>query len=946
MNGEIVILYFAVHYQYCIEKFKYGAHVMNTGEKLKKEWIDEIPSRPLPHDTFVTWFDLSNLIDIQSNAETVTMIFLVNEKEYKIFISFPQIGGIRLYSNLTGFYCSRQNKNIECIKCEDGFNVIANGDTEIFIRKSVDNWSIEILHSKELINSIHGKQLLVGFDEYENISKIKLIGNISQNEIFTGLGERFDNIVRNGTESLLWNFDSLLQLRENAEIDRIYSYTNIPILHSTKGYTLFINSSYAINANIGKNSLDEYVFDCYGPTFDFYYWTGEFTDRLESYAKLTGYNILPPKWAFSYWAGNSAIYFTHANGGNHMQTLEKMMDGYSKIGTPIKTMFVEGVIHKDKNVYEYLDKTNTHVIAWHDSQYLLKYKPDEISIDDSPHLRPFLSNENEELEQKYCDFTHPNAMKIIDLLYGKYIKLGIKGAMIDFADAVPYDSVTYDGRTGDEMHNLYAYLYQKHFKELYEKYNGTDYILFARAGFPGSQSLMAKFLGDEPCTFDGLKTSLTAGLNLSLSGFSLWGTDIGGLGIWRKHIPDEDCYRRWMQWAAFNPIMRSHGHTTRAPWDFSADAVRDFQKYYWLRENLMDSIYSNVIDSSRTATVITEPMQLAFPDDETVALIEDEYMFCKDILVAPVLTEKALAREVILPKGEWIDFWTGFKFKGGMKFKAVASEGTIPLYLRSGTLLKIKLSDNLKLCENMEKGSCNALLITEPNNRREVSFNINETESEKYISEFIDGKTVITNISKSDIKAVITKGISAVNVIVDGIVLNKCAEISATSDIGYFVDEIRNTTTICLPDSWEKLEIEDSGKVVKNLALMKFINSQIDSSSSFHRTIADGWSFNFWTIPRSNAKFTLDLDEVKEITEIQITWGIDYADSYRLEVSQDGETWTDLIKVSNGLGDEEIIKMPPNTKTRYIRFSDFGFPQRTPAILGDIRVYGKELEEK
>ena len=158
--------------------------------------------------------------------------------------------------------------------------------------------------------------------------------------------------------------------------------------------------------------------------------------------------------------------------------------------------------------------------------------------------------------------------------------------MVDFADAVPYNSVFANGKTGDEMHNPYAYYYQKAYKELFDKHYGNDYILFARAGFAGSQSLMPKFLGDEPCTFYGMRESLTAALNLAFSGFSVWGSDMGGLGNKRKHIPNEDVYRRWLQWSAFNPIMRSHGHTTRGPRHFGKAAVKDFKKYYWLREKM------------------------------------------------------------------------------------------------------------------------------------------------------------------------------------------------------------------------------------------------------------------------------------------------------------------------------------------------------------------------
>lgn len=914
-------------------------------ENLNNKWIDENPRKPLPHDIDVVWYNLGKILDVEYNTQRVILNFLVCEKEYKLYLSFTDVGGIHIYSDKIGFHSAKENKEIEIKKCNENIILKYDSKKEVFI-KTGEDWRIEILHNSSLVNIIDGRQILLGYDKNNILSKVKILGKISENEIFTGLGERFDSLVRNGRESLLWNYDCIDQLRENASIDRIYSYTNIPLLHSTNGYTLFINSSYAINADIGKNSPDEYVFDCYGPTFDLYYWTGEIADRLNCYFKLTGYNVLPPKWAFSYWAGNSAIYFEFANGGKYLQTLEDMMNGYAKIGTPIKAMFVEGVIHRDEKIYKYLKQTNTRVIAWHDSAFFLKDNFNKEDIEKSPYLHPIFSNEEKINREQYCDFTHPEAMKTMDERHGKFIKFGIKGAMIDFADAVPYNSISYDGTMGAEMHNLYAYLYQKHFKELYEKYNGTDYILFARAGFPGSQSLMTKFLGDEPCTFDGLKTSLIAGLNLSLSGFSLWGTDIGGLGIWRKHIPDEDCYRRWMQWAAFNPIMRSHGHTTRAPWDFSADAIRDFQKYYWLRENLMDSIYSSVIESNRSGVVITEPMQLAFPNDETVAYVEDEYMFCKDILVAPVLKEKALARDVILPKGNWIDFWTGIKTEGGFKFKSRAAEGTIPLYLRYGTVMRIKLPKSLKLCENMESGSYDALLISPAEHKREILFYINENETEKYISEYIDGKTVITNDSKADIKAVVAKGISAAKVIVDGVALERNSWIYVNSTSGYMVNEIGNTTTICLPDSWETLEIEDSGKVVKNLALNKLIYSESDTSASFHRTIADGWAFNYWTIPRSNAKYILDLEEVKEITEIQMTWGIDYAESYTVDASLDGKNWFSVIGIKNGMGDEEVLEMPPNTKARYIRFGDFGFPQRTPAMLGDIRVYGIECEEK
>ena len=226
-------------------------------ENLKNKWIDENPRKPFQHDTVVTWYDLGKMLCVEHNTQKVIFKFLVCEKEYKLYLSFPEIGGVRLYSDFVGFHSARQNKKIEIIKSEKNFIVKSDSKTEVFI-KTGDDWRIEILHSGRLVNIIDGRQILLGYDKNNNFTKIKILGKIFKNEVFTGLGERFDSLVRNGRESLLWNYDCIDQLRENATTDRIYSYTNIPLLHSTKGYTLFINSSYAINADIGKKNLNKY----------------------------------------------------------------------------------------------------------------------------------------------------------------------------------------------------------------------------------------------------------------------------------------------------------------------------------------------------------------------------------------------------------------------------------------------------------------------------------------------------------------------------------------------------------------------------------------------------------------------------------------------------------------------------------------------------------------
>ncbi|HAL20998.1 MAG TPA: hypothetical protein DCP17_09620 [Ruminococcaceae bacterium] len=491
------------------------------------------------------------------------------------------------------------------------------------------------------------------------------------------------------------------------------------------------------------------------------------------------------------------------------------------------------------------------------------------------------------------------------------------------------------------MHNPYAYYYQKAYKELFDKHYGNDYILFARAGFAGSQSLMPKFLGDEPCTFYGMRESLTAALNLAFSGFSVWGSDMGGLGNKRKHIPNEDVYRRWLQWSAFNPIMRSHGHTTRGPWHFGKAAVKDFKKYYWLRESLKDFIYSAAIKSSKSAFMMAAPLQIAFSGDDFIKAVDDEYLFCGEILAAPVVFANATARNVLLPHGKWTNFWTGAVLSGNTAVNTRASEGTIPLYIRSGAVIPVKLSRSLKLCENMQNGSVNGIIVTMAEERREICHYIADGTAQRYITDLKYGNTaVISNKDGADVKAVIAKGISAVSVTADGKALSFTENTTACA--GYTVDRINRQTVIYLPEKWTELEITGGGREAENLALNRLITSESDATASINRTIADGDASYCWTIAEDTKDFVIDLENSEIIEEIQLTWGYAYACGYTVCVSENGTDFTVVYKNTEGLGDEEVIRLPAPCKARYVRFSDFKHARATLSSLADIRIYGKK----
>ena len=910
--------------------------------------IETPTSKPLPDDIRVVWYRLNNLINVEQGTDKLTMQFSVNSDVYKLYLTFPKEGGFRLYSDDSGYWEPDSVKKINYSKSGNDLICSAGENTSVKLREKDNNWALDIYNDNKLVFRVSGKQLSVGYDKNNAFCKTRFEGTIGSEETLTGLGQRYDQQVRNGTKSLLWNIDSGDHVFSESEWETDMTYTNIPLLHSTNGYSVFFNSSYAIEADIGKTDSKKYTLENYGKTMDFYFWTGKADDRLDSYMQLTGYNILPPKWAFSYWAGNSAKYFETANGGDYINELKRMMDGYTEIGTPIKTMFVEGVIYKDPKVHSLLKKTDTKVIAWHDSAYNLWSTTltdafPGLSKAETPIVKRLYNKDLVFDLSSYIDFTDSRSSELIDYMYSKYLKYGTKGAMIDFADAIGVDTIFSNGKTGDEMHNIYAYHYQKAFKELYEKYHGNDYILFARAGYAGSQSLMAKFLGDCDTTMWGLSKALTAGLNLSSSGFSIWGSDMGGLG--RGGQPDEDTYRRWVQWSAFNPLFRSHGSTTRVPWDYSEPATKEFQKYYWLRENLIDVIYSGAIEGSRTNYLMAKPLNLAFPEQSQLAKTEGVYMFCEDILVAPVTEEYGISKTIVMPDGNWTDFWTGENIKGGSEITVRASEGTIPLYLKAGSVIPVNVSNDLALGENMEDGRVEGLLISPATSSREINFNKDTETVVKYTSERSkEGTTKIKNITGSSARAVVAKGISASGVVVDGKKLDEYYEVFADGEVGYSVDHVKNTTTIWLPQNWDTLEITNGGGISRNIALNSDIVATSIASGNEVSNINDSDYSNRWTLPASNPEFEIVLEEVKEISEIQLTWGFNYASAYTVEVSLDGYEYTNLVDVTEGLGDEETIKLEEPIEAQYIRFSGFQKAQKSLAELTDVRIYGTDMD--
>jgi alpha-glucosidase/alpha-D-xyloside xylohydrolase len=237
-----------------------------------------------------------------------------------------------------------------------------------------------------------------------------------------------------------------------------------------------------------------------------------------------------------------------------------------------------------------------------------------------------------------------------------------------------------------------------------------------RNGQAGMQRYAA-FLwsGDVYSTWETLKTHVPVAINTALTGIPYWGTDIGGFVPTKEYTGE--LHVRWFQFGAFCPLFRAHGRTwhLRLPWgwntgELGVSEVANYtggaanpdeselhnamvepicRKYLELRYRLMPYLYSAVRECCQTGMPIIRALWLHYPDDSAAVARGDEYLWGRDILVAPVTEKGATSRKLYLPRGYWYDFWTEEGIEGGREIERPVDLTTTPLYVRAGAIVPL-----------------------------------------------------------------------------------------------------------------------------------------------------------------------------------------------------------------------------------------------------------------
>ncbi|CAG5101125.1 Similar to MYORG: Myogenesis-regulating glycosidase (Homo sapiens), partial [Cotesia congregata] len=219
-----------------------------------------------------------------------------------------------------------------------------------------------------------------------------------------------------------------------------------------------------------------------------------------------------------------------------------------------------------------------------------------------------------------------------------------------------------------------------------------DRVIEARVGW-GTQDLpifIRMIDKDSRWTWNnGLPTLITTLFQMNMAGYGMVLPDmIGGNGYLNGMLngtvlPSKELFIRWLQCNVFMPSLQY----SFVPWDYDAKTINISRKFTDLHAKTTPSIVKAMQAAVKTGAPVNSPIWWVDPDNQEAHKINDEYLLGEEILVAPVITENTIARDIYLPKGNWKDGNNNRTYRGPMWIKDYpAPIDVLPYFTKSASI--------------------------------------------------------------------------------------------------------------------------------------------------------------------------------------------------------------------------------------------------------------------
>ncbi|WP_433164977.1 NPCBM/NEW2 domain-containing protein [Kribbella sp. CA-247076] len=208
-------------------------------------------------------------------------------------------------------------------------------------------------------------------------------------------------------------------------------------------------------------------------------------------------------------------------------------------------------------------------------------------------------------------------------------------------------------------------------------------------GWAGAQRCAVQWTGDHSGSLDAIRWQIPAIHGSGNSGIAYSAGDVDGI-----FGGSPTSYVRDMQWKVFNPaFMTMSGWATPAfkqPWAYGDPYTSINRKYLKLRERLLPYFYTYAAEAHRTGAPLNRSLVLEYPDDPRTWDDTTKYEFLagKEFLVAPMWGADEVKTGIYLPKGNWVDYWTGRVYQGPTTVNGYhAPLDTLPLFVKAGAVV-------------------------------------------------------------------------------------------------------------------------------------------------------------------------------------------------------------------------------------------------------------------
>ena len=538
-----------------------------------------------------------------------------------------------------------------------------------------------------------------------------------------------------------------------------------PFFQSTKGYGVFWDnySPTLFTDNEVETSFRSEVGDC----VDYYFMYGKNADGVIAQVRsLTEQAPMFPLWTYGYWQSKERY--------KSQKEVVDVVRKYRELGIPLDGIiqdwqywghnylwnamdFQNPTFNNPQKMIEDVHAMNAHMAISIWSSFGPMTKPYR-ELDKKGMLFNFTTWPQSGLESWSPNMEYPSGVRVYDAynpeardIYWKYLNDGIFKLGMDawWMDSTEPDHLDWKPEDMDTKTYLGSFRKVRNAYPLMTVGGVYDHqravtsdkrvFILTRSGFLGQQRYGVNvWSGDVASTWESFRNQIPAGLNFSLCGIPHWNSDIGGFfaGHYNKSWNDDsasknplyqELYVRWLQFGTFNPMMRSHGTDVyREIYKFGkkGEPVYDaIEKMIGLRYSLLPYIYSTSWEVSNRQSSFMRALMMDFVDDRKVWDINDEYMFGKSLLVAPIAhaqyTPEAVVKvseeegwnrdgakktktdvavdfmetkstNIYLPAGTlWYDFWTNEKHEGGKEITKETTLDVIPLYVKAGSIIPV-----------------------------------------------------------------------------------------------------------------------------------------------------------------------------------------------------------------------------------------------------------------